>query len=95
MLRVYEDGVNHVHINFGLSLPSGNTTEEMTMLRPTDGANMVHRAMYGMQLGSGTVDLFPGITYNARQDVWSWGAAWAGASTDRKATVITGAISTS
>ena len=75
LLRLYDDGVNHVHFNFGVSLPTGSTTEEMTMLSPM-GTNMLHRAMYGMQLGSGTFDLLPGLTYTGRRDLWSWGAMW-------------------
>ena len=37
---------------------------------------MAMRATYGMQLGTGTYDLLPGITYTANKDLWSWGAAY-------------------
>jgi hypothetical protein len=34
----------------------------------------IDRLGYNMQLGSGTVDLLPGVTYTARKDDLSWGA---------------------
>ncbi len=77
LFRVYEDGVNHVHVNFGLSLPTGSTTEQMNMLSPM-GTYMQMRANYGMQLGTGTTDFLPGVTYTGRRDLWSWGALYRG-----------------
>jgi hypothetical protein len=77
LYRLYDDGVNHIHLNFGLSLPAGSTTERVTMLAPS-GSLMNMRAMYGMQLGTGTVDALPGLTYTANKDLWSWGAAYRG-----------------
>lgn len=75
--RLYQDQMNHVHINLGLSLPSGSTTQTMTMLSPM-GTMMTMRGSYGMQLGTGTVDLLPGVTYTGHLDRWSWGAAYRG-----------------
>ncbi len=75
--RVYQDPINHVHINIGLSLPTGSTTETMTMLSPMD-KTMTMRANYGMQLGTGTVDLLPGVTYLGHIAQWSWGAIYRG-----------------
>jgi hypothetical protein len=75
LFRLYEDGFNHVHVNLGLSLPSGDTTAQITMLSPM-GTNMTMRATYGMQLGTGTYDLLPGITYTGNKELWSWGAAY-------------------
>ena len=77
MVRVYEDGINHVHVNFGLSLPTGSTTEQMNMLSPM-GTYMLMRANYGMQLGTGTYDFLPGVTYTGAKDLWSWGALYRG-----------------
>ena len=77
LFRVYEDGVNHIHLNFGLSLPAGSTTEQMNMLSPM-GTYMLMRANYGMQLGTGTYDFMPGVTYIGMKDLWSWGALYRG-----------------
>ncbi|MGO9484335.1 MAG: hypothetical protein ACLPX9_07095 [Rhodomicrobium sp.] len=80
LFRIYEDGVNHIHANLGLSLPTGSTTEQVNMLTPMSltPSYMAMRATYGMQLGTGTYDLLPGITYTANKDLWSWGAAYRG-----------------
>ncbi|QAY94703.1 alpha-amylase [Methylovirgula ligni] len=75
--RVYKDPINEVHINVGLSLPTGSTTETMNMLMPM-GTYMTMRANYGMQLGTGTVDLLPGVTYLGHIAQWSWGAIYRG-----------------
>lgn len=77
LFRVYEDGINHIHVNFGLSLPAGSTTEQMNMLSPM-GTYMLMRANYGMQLGTGTYDFMPGVTYLGMKDLWSWGALYRG-----------------
>jgi hypothetical protein len=47
------------------------------MLSPM-GTTMTTRGNYGMQLGSGTVDVMPGITYTGHLARWSWGAAYRG-----------------
>jgi hypothetical protein len=77
LFRLYDDGINHVHLNFGVSLPTGDITKEMVMLSPM-GTSMTMRASYGMQLGTGTVDLMPGLTYTGNKHFWSWGAAYRG-----------------
>jgi hypothetical protein len=75
--RLYQDPENHLHLNFGLSLPSGSITQMTTMLSPS-GKLMTMRASYGMQLGTGTVDAEPGLTYTGQLHAWSWGAAYRG-----------------
>jgi hypothetical protein len=76
--RVYKDPINKIHINAGLSIPTGSTTESTSMLSPMTGTYMAMRASYGMQLGTGTVDLLPGVTYLGNINDWSWGATWRG-----------------
>jgi len=70
--RLYEDSVHHVHLNLGLSLPTGSVTERGTILAP-DGATPNVRLPYAMQLGTGTFDLLPGLTYTGRVGDFSWG----------------------
>ena len=77
LVRLYEDAHTHVHLNAGLSLPTGSITESATMLTPMN-MRMTMRAGYGMQLGSGTYDLLPGITYVGRTEDYSWGAQLGG-----------------
>jgi len=56
--------------SLGLSLPTGDITKTVVMMRKT------YRAPYDMQLGSGTYDLKPALTYSALSDdaKWNWGA---------------------
>ncbi|MDT8326153.1 MAG: transporter [Roseovarius sp.] len=72
-----QSGIHKVHLNFGVSLPTGSTTERANALTPA-GMFMNMRMPYGMQLGSGTFDLLPGITYSGKQGKTGWGAQMTG-----------------
>ena len=59
--------------NFAVSAPTGSIDEVddlPTMPTPTSNAHLP----YPMQLGSGTWDFTPGLTYVQTYDSWSWGA---------------------
>lgn len=73
LIRVYDDGKHHFHLNAGVSLPTGSIKEKDEMLMPS-GMRGTMRLGYGMQLGSGTFDLMPGITYYGHEGDWGWGA---------------------
>ena len=73
--HLYKDDVHKVHLNMGLSLPTGSIKETDTMLMP-NGMMMNMRLGYGMQLGSGTYDLLPGLTYYGHAGDWGWGAQY-------------------
>lgn len=60
-------------LNLGLSLPTGSTNEEDFIPGPGET-----RLPYPMQIGSGTWDLLPGITYLGQANTWSWGAQLSG-----------------
>ncbi len=65
---------NHtINLNMGLSLPTGSIRKSDTVLAPT-GARPRLRLPYAMQLGSGTYDALPGITYAGYDGDWGWGA---------------------
>lgn len=70
LYRVFEDRRSRVHLNLGLSLPSGSTNE--SQITPVGSGNL-ERLPYAMQLGSGTVDLRPGFTYNGEWRSNYWG----------------------
>jgi hypothetical protein len=71
LYRLFASNSNRVHLNLGLSLPTGSIDEKdatpMSM-----GKDII--LPYPMQLGSGTYDMMPGITYNGTQDSYSYGA---------------------
>ena len=77
MIRLYDTPNSKFHFNFGITAPTGSTTETDTILAPT-GAMPTVRIPYAMQLGSGTVDVKPGITYNGRVNTITWGAQYMG-----------------
>lgn len=62
-------------LNFGVSLPTGKTDAEYTVLAPT-GARPVLRLPYPMQLGSGTYDVIAGLSYADQREQWNWGSQW-------------------
>jgi hypothetical protein len=76
LYRLFDDRFhNHLHLNLGLSLPTGSLTERGTVLRPNATTGET-RLPYAMQLGTGTFDLLPGLTYTGRDRDLSWGAQY-------------------
>lgn len=74
LFRAYENGNHVVVAKAGLSLPTGSIDERDTILDPT-GARVNVRLPYAMQLGSGTFDLEPAVTYSAHDGAdLGWGA---------------------
>lgn len=73
--EVYEDDMNTVLFNTGLSIPTGSIKESDEMLMP-NGTRMNMRLGYGMQLGTGTYDFMPGVTYYGHKGDWGWGAQY-------------------
>jgi len=62
-----------IHINAGVSIPTGSVTQSGEALTPM-GAVAEVRLPYPMQLGSGTWDLEPGITWRGQSETLGWGA---------------------
>ena len=77
LFRLWDHGDHHAHLTLGGSLPTGTNTERDTILTPL-GTTPTVRLPYAMQIGSGTFDLLPGLTYNGRHERFGWGAQYAG-----------------
>ena len=77
MFRLYKDSMHKVHLNAGISLPTGDTEEVDDVLAPT-GATPTLRLPYAMQLGTGTYDFLPGVTYTGTYNQFNWGAQYSG-----------------
>jgi hypothetical protein len=75
LVRLFEDAGQHWHLNAGVDLPTGSNTRSGTVLAPT-GATPNLRLPYAMQLGGGTYDLKPGVTYTGMEGAASWGAQY-------------------
>ncbi|MCF8006105.1 MAG: DUF3570 domain-containing protein [Methylovulum sp.] len=61
---------HHVHFGLGLSAPTGDVDIQLRRAHQQD-EGFIH---YGMQLGSGTWDFKPSLTYTGQHEQWSWGA---------------------
>lgn len=74
LTRIWSTEGHGFHANLGFSLPSGSINQ-----RGPTPVNPSTPLPYPMQLGSGTVDFRPGVTYNGQTESWSWGAQVMGA----------------
>lgn len=73
LVRLLDEAEQRVHCNLATSLPSGEIDERGDTPMGAD-----QKLPYPMQLGSGTVDLLPGLTYLGQNDNTSWGAQMLG-----------------
>ena len=76
MIKLYEDDTHHLHANAMLSIPTGSIKEKDQVLTPMNTRPTL-RLPYAMQLGSGTYDALPGLTYTGHTGLWNWGAQYA------------------
>lgn len=68
LLPLWQQHSQSLHVNAGISLPTGSVNQ-----KDQTPMGMV-RLPYPMQLGSGTFDLTPSITYGYSADNWSLGS---------------------
>ncbi|MBV6623580.1 MAG: transporter [Rivularia sp. (in: Bacteria)] len=69
LYTVFNKDKQRVHLNLGVSFPTGSIDE-----RDDTPAGEDQILPYPMQIGSGTFDLLPGITYLGQSGKGSWGA---------------------
>jgi hypothetical protein len=69
MFKLFDNGTHHVHTTAGLSAPTGDVNLQIRRTHTVDGGYQD----YGMQLGSGTWDFKPSLTYTGHIDDFSWG----------------------
>lgn len=65
LFKLFEMPGHHVHTALGLTAPSGNAGLKMPSSQTFYD--------YGMQLGSGTWDFRPSLTYTGQDGAWYWG----------------------
>lgn len=75
LISLVDEDDHKLHLNAGISLPTGSIDEEDEILTPMN-TRPTPRLPYAMQLGSGTYDLEPGITYNGSDGLLSWGGQY-------------------
>lgn len=68
----YKRDRHRLILNAGMSFPTGSIDEKDFGPDPAAGRA---RLEYPMQLGSGTFDLLPGMTYIGQSNNWTWGGS--------------------
>ncbi|MBW2244028.1 MAG: transporter [Deltaproteobacteria bacterium] len=68
LVRLFDRGEHHLHLNLGVSAPTGSISAK------DDTPMGRSRLPYPMQLGSGTWDLLPGATYTGAWEKITWGS---------------------
>ncbi|QGM46294.1 outer membrane protein [Methylocystis heyeri] len=74
--RAYEDPIHRVKVNLGMAFPTGSNHNIGGAVMQTTGTYAINEAFYGMQPGTGTFDVLPGILYGGHLDAWSWGLSY-------------------
>ncbi|GAB6141041.1 hypothetical protein JCM14076_17700 [Methylosoma difficile] len=74
LFKLFNHPTHHLKMGLGFSAPTGSINEKMQGKVGDSGSSERQFLHYGMQLGSGTWDLKPSITYTGQLDEWSWGA---------------------
>ena len=70
LYKFYDEDKGRAHFGLQLSLPTGSTSESFKT-----PMGMTRHQPFGMQLGTGTFDLLPSLTFVSQPtDHWSWGA---------------------
>lgn len=73
LIKVFDRSNQRIHLNAGMSFPTGSIDK-----KDDTPAGSNQQLPYPMQLGSGTFDLLPGITYLGQHRKISWGAQVSG-----------------
>ncbi len=73
--KLYNDKNHTINISLGISAPTGSIKKEDTVLTPLNTTPIL-RLPYSMQLGSGTWDALPSITYSGYNNKLGWGAQY-------------------
>ena len=76
LYRFYLEGNCKAHFGIGFSLPTGSIDEKDDT--PSMGGRQRQLLPAPMQLGSGTIDLLPSLTFVQQFENWSWGAQGSG-----------------
>ncbi|MFZ2168894.1 MAG: hypothetical protein WAW61_04565, partial [Methylococcaceae bacterium] len=70
MVKLFDKPGHHIHGTLGVTAPTGDVNIKFRDTHRID----IGFQHYGMQLGSGTWDFKPSITYTGKMDRFSWGA---------------------
>ncbi len=75
LVKLFDVPRHHLHLSLGLSAPTGEVDLRLRPMHRSTTDEFIH---YHMQLGSGTWDLLPSLTYTGGAARWSWGGQVSG-----------------
>ncbi len=75
LFKLFDVPGHHTHLGFGLSAPTGDVDIRLRPMHQSTTDEFIH---YHMQLGSGTWDFLPSLTYTGQAARWSWGGQLSG-----------------
>lgn len=75
LVKLFEAPGHRLHLGAGLSAPTGDVDLKLRRIHQPETVEFLH---YGMQLGSGTWDLLPSLTYTGERGRWSFGGQLGG-----------------
>jgi hypothetical protein len=75
LVRLFQGETHRLHAGLGVSIPTGDIDLNLRRTHQEERG----RIHYGMQLGSGTWDLLPSLTYTGGLASWVWGGQVGGA----------------
>lgn len=74
LVKLFDNTEHHLHIGLGISAPTGSVGLKLRPIAHSGDPYPGSFTHYGMQLGSGTWDFKPSLTYTGQLEDWSWGA---------------------
>lgn len=80
LVKLFQEPGHSLHTALGITAPSGQSDIKLNpgghqhAANPGAAPDLGGYIHYGMQLGSGTWDFKPSLTYNGQYQQWSWGA---------------------
>lgn len=80
LIRLFDRPGHRVHLGLGVSAPTGDVAVALRKTDSTYAPNQINPTLvhYGMQLGSGTWDFLPSLTYTGNQGARAWGVQLSG-----------------
>ncbi|MEP4079375.1 transporter [Haloferula sp.] len=76
LISIFQQDGHHLHGGIGFSIPTGSISEQD--LIPGPGGLIPRQLPAAMQLGSGTFDILPSLTWVRKSEKWSAGAQMRG-----------------
>ena len=72
LFKLFDNNTHHINLSVGGTAPTGDVTIKLRKTNTNQSYNtFIH---YGMQLGSGTWDFKPSLTYTGKLNAFTWGA---------------------